>query len=65
MDRLYQARIAYRDAFGSEGPRPDGVSDEDLAEALELATRAGAPLDEKRDWSQDRASNPGPSAPME
>lgn len=58
MDRLYQARIAYRTLFGNEGPRPDGVSDEDLAEALELAARAGAPIPEDRDWSQDRAVRP-------
>lgn len=58
MERLYQARIAYRGAFGNEGPRPEGVADEDLAEALELATRAGVPIEENRDWSRDRQNPP-------
>ncbi len=60
MDRLYQARIAYRTAFGNEGPQPAGVSGEDLAEALELAVRGAVPIAADRDWTQDRRTNPAP-----
>lgn len=54
MDRLYQARIAYRAAFGNDGPQPSGVSDEDLAEALEFAVRGATPIPDDRDWTPDR-----------
>ena len=54
MDRLYQARIAYRTAFDSEGHKPQGVADEDLAEALELAVHTRTPIETDRDWSEDR-----------
>jgi hypothetical protein len=56
MDRLYEARQAYSRAFGNEGPRPSGVSDEDLAEALEQAVQAGVPIPDNRDWSMDLPS---------
>ena len=58
MERLYQAQRSYEAAFGNEGPHPAGVSDEDLAEALEQAVEAGVPITEDRDWSRDRETNP-------
>ena len=58
MDRLYQARKSYQAAFGDEGPRPDGVSDEDLAESLEQAVDAGTRIGADRDWRRDRETNP-------
>lgn len=53
MDAEIKAREAYFEAFGNEGPYPFGVSDADLAAALNAAVAAGKPIPADFDWYAD------------
>jgi hypothetical protein len=52
MDEM-QARQAYFDAFGNEGPRPVGVMDDYLARELQAAVKRGQPIPDDFDWYPD------------
>lgn len=49
-DRLTQAREAYFQAFGNEGPYPFGVSANELAAVLVAAAKSGKPVPRDFDW---------------
>lgn len=53
MTRLETAQVAYWAAFRVPPPRPWGVSEEVLAEALERAIVSGRRLPENYDWYAD------------
>jgi hypothetical protein len=53
MDELMQARGAYFEAFGNEGPYPFGVTDEALAAVLLAAVEKGEPVPDEFDWYKD------------
>lgn len=53
MDDVLKAREAYFKAFGNGGPYPFGVSDRDLATALNAAVAAGKPIPADFDWYTD------------
>jgi len=53
MDEVIKAREAYFKAFGNGGPRPFGVSDADMAAALNAAVEAGKPIPADFDWYAD------------
>jgi hypothetical protein len=50
---MIKARLAYLEAFGNEGPYPFGVSDADLAAALNAAVAAGRPIPADFNWYTD------------
>lgn len=52
-NKLLEARQAHHDAFGNEGPYPFGVSDADLAAALNAAVAAGQPIPADFNWYAD------------
>ncbi|MFZ2986596.1 MAG: hypothetical protein WA086_01245 [Ideonella sp.] len=52
-DRLLQAELQYADKFSADPPVPFGVSDAWLAEVLEGAISAGAPVPSDFDWYPD------------
>lgn len=54
VDQVVAAREAYFKAFGNGGgPRPFGVSDADMATALNAAVAAGKPIPADFNWYTD------------